>query len=132
MKLFAVVTFLLAFGLSAAQAMKLEDVILAEDVSDGEIEHSFPCSQYLGAVFCTRQLVLEKHCSDTLEIKADGLSCFGSGGKMVKFATVNMKSRNQDRTQHEIFYYTLNFAGNAQLVEFSTPNGNKEYQILVK
>jgi hypothetical protein len=131
-KLFAPVTFLLAFGLSVAQAIKLEEIVLAEDYSEPEITHSFPCSQYSGVIFCTRQLVLEKNCNDTLEIKPTGLSCFGSSGKMVKFATVNIKSRAEDRTQSGVFYYNLEFSANVELAEFVTPNGNKEYQLLVK
>lgn len=129
MKFFAVA---LTFTMSVSHAIELRNIVLAEDLNDSPAILSFPCSSYLDVVFCSNQLILEKGCKNTLKISPDGLSCQALDGNFVKFATVNLKSRFEDSTMNGQFAYTLNFSNRVVLIEFTTPNGNTEYQLHVK
>lgn len=123
----------LFLNLSASHALELRDIVLGEDVSESPTIHSFPCSQYIDVVSCGAGfLALEKNCKETLKIDKQALSCRSLSGDTVVFAQVLTNTRFADETFGGSYGYKLNFSPRVSLVSFTTPNGNTEYQIVVK
>lgn len=125
--------FCLTLFVSASHALTLQDVVLGEDAMESPTVYSFPCSKYIDIMSCeTGYLILEKNCKATLKIEKRGLSCRSLNGDVVVFATVIPGSRFFDRTSDGMNGYRLNFSPRVSLATFKTPNGNTEYQIIVK
>lgn len=132
MKTIKIITIVLSFASSATQAIELNNIVLSEDLNDSPAVYSFPCSKFLDVVFCSNQLILEKGCKNTLRITPTNLSCRALNGDRVEFAKINLKSRFEDSTINGQFAYTLQFSNRVKLMELNTPNGNTEYQFVVK
>jgi hypothetical protein len=123
---------ILALQSIAAQALTLNDVVIAEDNSDGEAATQFPCRKYMSAIFCDNRLILESKCSETLQIKDNTIACRIATGELVQFAKIQSESRFADDTAPGIFGYKVSFTSRASLLELKTPNGNIEHQLIVK
>lgn len=129
MKTFTIVIVLL-FSTSVF-ATNLNSIVLAIDHSDFELVPSYPCDAYMSVVFCNKSVILEKGCAKTLEISKDSLSCTSLSGDRVVFGTFSSSDYFEDETQ-EAGAYTIHYSPRAQLKEFKTPNGNSEFQVIVK
>lgn len=130
-----IVIAVLSLGFATAQAgyqMSLNEVVLFEDISELPVYQSFPCSKYIDIVTCSQTLVLESQCKKTLVVKNDVLACQSLKGDMVSFAKIDRKSQFTDETSSGGYGYKLIYSPRVELQKFVTPNGNLEYQVVVK
>jgi hypothetical protein len=131
MKLF-VVLFVSLFSLANSYALNLTDIVVKEDYSELPLFQSFPCSAYIDVISCGNFLVLEKGCAETLKIYKEALSCKTLQGDRVVFGQIDKASFLEDSTLGGTGGYHVKFSSRVQLKEFKTPNGNREYQLIVR
>lgn len=124
---------LLPLGETFAYPFLLSEVVVAEDRYDGNISRSFPCIASMGVIFCDPTLVaLEKTCRETLVIKETTLSCKSLSGDFVEFGQIIPETEFSDYTQEALFGHSVKYSSRVSAVNITTPNGNKELQIIVK
>ncbi|MGZ3796258.1 MAG: hypothetical protein ACXVB1_07840 [Pseudobdellovibrionaceae bacterium] len=131
MKLFGIILASL-FVFINSYALELRDIVVGEDYSELPVFRSFPCSIYIDVIFCGNSLVLEKGCAKTLKISDKTLSCTSLQGDQVEFGQIDEASYIEDSTMGGTGGYHVKYSSRVQLKELKTPNGNTEYQLIVK
>lgn len=119
---------------SSANGLNLSEVVLIKDVYETPAYYSFPCALYMDEVFCSSTLILENNCRATLEITDKELSCKPTSSQSrVVFGKYSEKDRLSTRSRDSGLAYRINYDLNrVSLRELTTPNGNREYQLIVK
>lgn len=124
---------LFGFGLlpGANASLRLFDVVLMEDYSELPILEEFPCTAYIDVISCDSFLILEKGCRDTLIFKNNVFSCKSLKGDEHVFGEVDRGSRFEDSTMGGTRGYRVKFSSRVRLQEFVSPNGRREFTLIV-